>query len=512
MLSLGVRLVLAFLLAVFATAATAHVRVALVIGNGRYVNTPQLANPANDAEDVAHRLGDLGFKVTLVTDASKRAFDNALMQFSRDVQNADAALFYYAGHGMQFQGRNYLMPIDAVLSDEFSLRYEMAAVDDVKAALMQSPGVKILVLDSCRNNPLADKLARSIVVKTRDLPRMQGLAPPERTNGMIIAYSTQSSEVAHDGLGRNSPFSRAFLKELGVPGLEIGALFRRVEDDVFTATDGQQSPELSISMVPEFYINQGETDRTAWAALRESNDVAALKEFLQRYPSSFYAPDANTRLMLVERLDGQTPKSPEADVKSPSAETPAPGQTLASRELSGAPKLSSDLKRPVTPAQPSTTPARTPTTDAAPIGQDLLTRIQAELRRIGCYHGEPIANNSDAFRQSLARYARNARLDAKDVAHRSGSAQPDDTTRRRLLSDGVRRAVRRLVGPLRAQELRPRRAYDSDRDLRGAPPRGVAARRSRRTGGGAGAAPDAQRSQIGRRERPLLHLRQQLVL
>ena len=187
----------------------------------------------------------------------------------------DAALFYYAGHGMQYEGRNYVMPVDAVLRDEISLRYEMTSVDDVKAALEESKGVKILVLDSCRDNPLAEKFARSIVAKTRDLPRTQGLAPPERTNGMVIVYSTQADDVAHDGLGRNSPFSQAFLKELAVPGVEVGVLFRHVEEDVFASTDGRQSPELSISMAPEFYLNQGETDRTAWARLRESKSSGA---------------------------------------------------------------------------------------------------------------------------------------------------------------------------------------------------------------------------------------------
>jgi uncharacterized caspase-like protein len=169
-------LLLAVCVAVLAPIERAYAdkRVALVIGNSNYKNTPALTNPVNDATDLAHALTALGFQVTLKLDAEKRQMDQAVAQFSREATDADAALFYYAGHGMQFQGQNYVMPVDAELQDEISLRYEMTAIDDVKAALQRSSGVKIMVLDSCRNNPLAAKLVRSIKVTTRDIPNVQG--------------------------------------------------------------------------------------------------------------------------------------------------------------------------------------------------------------------------------------------------------------------------------------------------------------------------------------------------
>jgi hypothetical protein len=281
--------------------AYADKRVALVIGNSNYKNTPALTNPVNDATDLAQALTGLGFQVTLKLDVEKRQMDQAVAQFSREATDADAALFYYAGHGMQFQGQNYVMPVDAELQDEISLRYEMTAIDDVKAALQRSSGVKIMVLDSCRNNPLAAKLVRSIKVTTRDIPNVQGYARPEKTRGMIIVYATQADDVANDGVGRNSPFSSAFLKELKEPGLEIGTMFRRIGDDVYQATNGSQSPELSISLVPEYFLNQSETDQTIWARIRASSDPGAIREFLARYPDSFYAPDARARLDLLDR-------------------------------------------------------------------------------------------------------------------------------------------------------------------------------------------------------------------
>ena len=280
--------------------AFADKRIALVIGNSKYENTPALENPVNDATDVGQALASIGFKVTLKLDATKREMDQAVAQFARDAANSDAAMFYYAGHGMQFQGENYVMPVDAELRDEISLRYEMTAMNDIKSALERSPGVKIMVLDSCRNNPLATKLVRSISVNTRDIPNVQGYARPEKTRGMIIVYATQADDVAHDGSGRNSPFSAAFLKEVKEPGLEIGTMFRRIGGDVYQATNGEQSPELSISLVPEYFLNQAETDQTIWARIRTGADAKTIREFLDRYPTSFYAPDARARLELLE--------------------------------------------------------------------------------------------------------------------------------------------------------------------------------------------------------------------
>ncbi|MGA8585441.1 MAG: caspase family protein [Roseiarcus sp.] len=283
------------------TPCLADKRVALVIGNGAYKNTAGLSNPPNDAADVAEALKAIGFDVTLKVDVEKRQMDQAIAQFAREGRGADAVLFYYAGHGMQYGGRNYLMPVDAELQDEVSLRYEMVGFDDVKATMQLSPGIKIMVLDACRDNPLAERFVRSISLSTRDVPMSRGFAPPEKAQGMIVVFATQVDDVAQDGTGRNSPFSAAFLKEIREPGLEVGSMFRRIGADVYAATNGRQSPELSVSMVPEYYLNQSETDQTIWARIRTRADYSTLKEFLSRYPDSFYAPDARALMDLLER-------------------------------------------------------------------------------------------------------------------------------------------------------------------------------------------------------------------
>ena len=239
-------------------AARADRKVALVVGNSQYKNPGLvLFNPKNDAEDVAAALRALDFEVVLVVDASKRDFDSAMGQFARMTTGADAALFYYAGHALQYQGRNYLMPTDGGLEDEASLRSQMVMVDNVRSAVERADGVKIVVLDACRNNPVIDDLRRKMMGTTRNIvATTRGLARPDKALGMIVAYSTAADEVAADGTGRNSPFTSALLKRLREPGLEIGSMFRLIAADVNEKTSGRQRPETYISLIGEYYLNE----------------------------------------------------------------------------------------------------------------------------------------------------------------------------------------------------------------------------------------------------------------
>jgi uncharacterized caspase-like protein len=209
------------LLAVAAGSVTARAekRVALVVGNSAYQFTASLANPANDADDMAFALKKVGFDVIAVKNVDKRSLEKAMADFGRLAQGADAALVYYAGHGIQFQGLNYLMPVDARLEDEYSINYELTRIDDVLFALSKARGVKILILDACRNNPLAERLSSRGM--KRDFIQTRGLARIEAPRGMVVAFATQSDQIAADGGGRNSPFTGALLKEIEEPGIEI---------------------------------------------------------------------------------------------------------------------------------------------------------------------------------------------------------------------------------------------------------------------------------------------------
>jgi uncharacterized caspase-like protein len=237
--------------------AWAERRVALVVGNSNYkVGGVSLATPRNDAQDISAVLATLGFEVVTTNDVTKRDMDLALTRLARQAINADAALFFYAGHAMQYQGRNYLMPTDAELEDEISVRYQTISLDDVRAALDRTTGVKIMILDASRYNPVADRLQRPLVDPLPPVRRYGGLAGIAETQGMVVALAAAPDEIAQDGLGgRNSPFTAALLKRLQEPGLEIAVMFRRVAMDVNTQTRGRQRPEIYLNLKSEYYLN-----------------------------------------------------------------------------------------------------------------------------------------------------------------------------------------------------------------------------------------------------------------
>jgi uncharacterized caspase-like protein len=256
MFSLGAywRILLVSLIAGLLVANPAHAekRVALVIGNGAYAHAPPLPNPAHDAEDVAAALKRSGFEVISGGDLSQADMQENEIRFARAATNADVAVFYYSGHAMQFNGINYLMPIDAKLDDEADLK-RFLRVDDILGDLQQAKNLRILVLDSCRDNPLAESLRRSIA-KTRGVSMPRGLNKMEAPLGTIISFSTQAGQTAEDGKGRNSPYTAAFLKHIEEKH-EIGDVFREISTDVYDSSGKLQLPELSLSIVGTFYLN-----------------------------------------------------------------------------------------------------------------------------------------------------------------------------------------------------------------------------------------------------------------
>ncbi|RXT57513.1 hypothetical protein B6S44_03600 [Bosea sp. Tri-44] len=290
---------LAHFVALPALAQTQERRVALVIGNSAYKNAPALPNTPNDARDTAEALRKVGFEVVDGIDLDKRGMDAAVSRFARLAQDADAVMFYYAGHGFQFNGENFLVPVEAKIDDEVSVQYETVKLSEVTTALSFAKGVKIMVLDACRNNPFLAQLSKKTT--TRSMSVGAGLAPIVKAQGMVTAYATQANDVAADGAGRNSPFTAALVQEIKQPGLEIATMFRRVQKAVYDSTGGKQTPELSLSLLGDFYLNREETDADIWKQLRSSDNAAEIKAFIQRFPTSFFVVDAKTRLDLIER-------------------------------------------------------------------------------------------------------------------------------------------------------------------------------------------------------------------
>lgn len=234
--------------------AGAERRVALVLGNSHYQHAATLANPVRDAQAVADLLRRLDFQVVSGFDQTKEQMQATISLFARDVRGADVALFYYAGHGLQVSGSNYLLPVDAALEDETSLDFEAVRVDFILRQMGRETGVRLVFLDACRDNPLAEVLARS-----GGITPGSGLAEIPIENGgagTLVAFATSPDQVAYDGIGDHSPFSAALLAHLGDANVSVTEAMNRVTSDVFKATDGRQRPWLNVSLTTEVMLHK----------------------------------------------------------------------------------------------------------------------------------------------------------------------------------------------------------------------------------------------------------------
>ena len=283
--------VLLLALAMFAGSlvpAAAEKRVALVIGNSGYQHTVALRNPSNDATDIAVRLRQLGFEVIDGIDLPKRDMELRIREFAGKLEASDVGLFFYAGHGLAVDGRNYLVPIDARLKSETDLDFEAVELSLVLKQLERNSRVSIVLLDACRDNPLAANLAQG----TRSLAVARGLARVERAVGMMVAFATGPETVALDGEGRNSPFTKALLDHIGEEGVSINDLMIEVRKDVYKTTGGKQVPWENSSLTGQFYFKPAEPKPAepkpaepkpaAQESVESSAQIAALRKEIER--------------------------------------------------------------------------------------------------------------------------------------------------------------------------------------------------------------------------------------
>ncbi|QIG52366.1 hypothetical protein G5V57_06745 [Nordella sp. HKS 07] len=213
-----------------------------------------MPNPKNDARAIAEKLKSLGFEVIEGEDLTKVAMDGMVRRFAQQVSDAEVGLLFYAGHGMQVQGKNYLIPIDAQLANETAVDFETVSADQV-LNYMEAPGrVSIALLDSCRDNPLARRFARCLGA-SRSGAVGQGMAIPALQGGVLIGFATAPGEVAADGEGDHSPFTRALINNLDAKGIEVEQMFKRVRREVQNLTDNQQQPWNNSSLKDDFFFN-----------------------------------------------------------------------------------------------------------------------------------------------------------------------------------------------------------------------------------------------------------------
>ena len=317
-----VRIVLIF--SVFALAVvpsmradTQERRVALVIGNAAYQHVPALANPRNDATELSEALTLAGFEVVEGLDLTRDQMAATIQEFIDQLDGATTGFFFYAGHGLQVDGRNYMLPTDLILRSEADLQLYAIDMNLVLSQMERDPRVNIIVLDACRDNPFASAMSRSL---------SRGLAPMEtRSVGSLIVYSTQPGAVADDGIGRNSPFTTALLKYARQPGLEIQQMLRRVRGEVIEATDSRQVPwdhssltgdvflippaagvNADEQVVEELELSDSQIQLQLWNDAKNSGSIPILESFLGQFPASPFAVAAQARIRGLEREAEQT--------------------------------------------------------------------------------------------------------------------------------------------------------------------------------------------------------------
>ena len=290
-------------------------RVALVIGNAAYPSS-RLRNPVNDATAVAERLRALGFEVTLKTDVKQREMTRAVSVFGQSIKPRGVALFYYAGHGLQVRGRNFLVPIDAEIESEASARSEAVDLDLVLEQLGPAR-LSMVILDACRNNPFENKF-RSVG---------GGLAQVDAPKGTLLAYATAPGKVASDGEGAHGLYTEEILKAIDVPGIKVEEVFKRVRVNVIKATGGEQIPWEASSLTGDYYFRPATNTGAPDKALR---DARMKQEELQKRLDAERTQrerDAQALKAEMEQLRSEVRKLTQANVPA-SAEPAKPARPV----------------------------------------------------------------------------------------------------------------------------------------------------------------------------------------
>ncbi len=399
--------------------AFAEKRVALVLGNSAYQNVPPLANPTNDAALVAARLKEAGFDVVDSRhDLSALETRRALRDFEDSARDADIAVIYYAGHGIEVDGTNYLIPVDAKLERDSDVYDEALSLDRVLVAVEPAKKLRLVILDACRDNPFARTMRRAVASRAIS----SGLAKIEPTSpNTLIAYSAKAGSTALDGDSKNSPFTTALANHLTTPGLDVRKAFGFVRDDVLKATSNRQEPFVYGSLggddvalvpavaapAPQAAANPQADARRDYELALQVGNKAALTAFLAQYPDGFYASLAKLQL---QKLAAAEPQGVEPD-KARQAEQGRAG---------GAERKRAD-KAPDTAAdKPATPPSADKATNVAALTAessppDLAKSVQIELRRVGCLNAAADGNWNADSRRSLALFNRYAgtKFDAK---------------------------------------------------------------------------------------------------
>src|SRR6202521_1406693 len=380
--AIAIRVICGLILWLFSLvgAAGAEKRIALVIGNSNYEHEAKLPNPINDATTVADLLKNAGFDIVDARfNLANADFKRAIRQFTYQARDADMAVVYFAGHGIEVGGTNYLIPVDAKLATDVDTEDEAVSLDRVIKAIEPAKRLRLVILDACRDNPFSDRMKRTFPIRavTKGLARVE---PP--FGDTLIAFAARAGSIADDGTGKNSPFTAALVKYLALPGLYVRIALGHVRDEVLQSTANRQEPFVygslggaTVALVPlppkpaSGEAAVASDARRGYELAAQVGNKEAWDAFLTAHADGFYADLARAQRA---KLD-------------------APDQ--------------SRMPVPTAPTGPRIEPAR-PAAALDPV--DIARLLQSNPRRVGCDPGVMDGNWNESSRRALAQFNRNA--------------------------------------------------------------------------------------------------------
>ncbi|WP_165447718.1 caspase family protein [Rhizobium leguminosarum] len=402
---------LSMLVTIVASTGDAYAtRVALVIGNSSYEAVAPLPNPARDADAIAVALERLGFEVSIGRDTKKGALERLLADFSEKAAQAEIAVVFYAGHGIEVGGENYLIPVDAKLKSDARIKFETVSLNDILSALESGNGIKLVLLDACRNNPFIASMSGA---RTRSIGR--GLARVEAADGIYISYAAAAGTTASDGEGEHSPYTEALLATIEQPGLELNFLFRKVARLVKQKTNGAQTPfeygrlpDVSVYLKPPTQkplqsAENGCSDAAAhWAAIENKNTAALFEAHLQHFGQCAFAELARDALNRLANEKKEQEVHASANMLNPMPPL-GRGESESGEDSSVGPGMTDGKPMETAVALPRTDIAQT---DLLSLAQD----VQRGLARLGCDAGDADGRWGKQSQRAMERFNKFSKL------------------------------------------------------------------------------------------------------
>jgi hypothetical protein len=451
-------------MAIAPEAAFADKRVALVVGNSNYQTVPQLPNPSRDASAIAKLFRDAGFDtVDIQLDVGNLEFKRAIRRFEATADQADIAVVYFAGHGLEVAGANYLIPVDARLASDRDTEDEAIPLERLVSSADGAKHLRLVILDACRDNPFLTTMRRERRTATRAIASGLGRVEPTSTD-TLIAYAAKAGSTADDGDGQHSPFTAAILKNLTVPGLDVRLAFGRIRDEVLKETASRQEPFVygslggsNISLVPAPVMPQEAPVadvKADYELVQQIGTKRAWEVFLGTHPTGFYAELAKAR---IEQLNAQQ-APPNVTVASLAPQQPPTGRESSSREAIEWDKVKDSTEIPVLQRFIRRFPN-------APLALNAQQRIDV-LKRAAQEREEKARAEREAARQAAEAERRKAEQQKAELAAQKKRDEEERRARETEAAEKARAAAAELAAKKKRDEERQAAAAEAARQAK----------------------------------------------